>query len=55
MARDTRSGKRAGKAGDAKAADRVEERAERAALECRSDWDNPFGHEPSVPIIYEPY
>lgn len=55
MAQDTRSGKRTGKTGDAKAANRAEERAELAALECRSDWDNPFGHEPSVPIIYEPF
>lgn len=55
MAQKTGSGKRAGKTGDAKAADRAGDRVERAALECRSDWDNPFGHEPAVPIIYEPY
>jgi hypothetical protein len=46
---------RTGKTGEKKGASRAAERAEIAALECRSDWDNPFGHEPSVPIIYEPY
>lgn len=55
MVQKTGAGKRTGKTGDARAANRVEERAELAALECRSDWDNPFGHEPSVPIIYEPF
>ena len=55
MVQKTGSGKRTGKTGDAKTVNRAEERAERASLECRSDWDNPFGHEPSVPIIYEPF
>lgn len=44
-----------GKHGEAKAAGRAADRREAAPLEWRSDWDNPFGHEPAVPIIYEPY
>jgi hypothetical protein len=43
-----------GKGGEGKGASRAAERRESSALECRSDWDNPFGDEPSVPIIYEP-
>lgn len=45
---------RQAKDGEAKAASRAADGREAAALEWRSDWDNPFGHEPSVPIIYDP-
>lgn len=40
---------------EAKGAGRAAKGREDAALACRSDWDNPFGDEPSVPIIYEPF
>jgi hypothetical protein len=44
---------RKGNEDGARAADNRAER-ELAALRRRSDWDNPSGDEPSVPIIYEP-
>jgi hypothetical protein len=51
MAQDTRPVKVV----EAKGVGRAAERRENAARELRSDWDNPFGDEPAVPIIYEPY